>query len=81
MHPVEAVAPGIGTRYADLDPVKTYVRTQLRRRGCSWQVRVVDATSAVVDVRLPRRLQRHQRNLDLAAGRTTGLADGRLLHR
>jgi hypothetical protein len=48
VHPVEAVPPRIGTRFADLDAVKDYVRTELRGLGCYWQVRVVDDDGAVV---------------------------------
>ena len=48
VHPVDPVPAGIGTRFADLDAVKHYVRDELRGLGCYWQVRVVDDTGAVV---------------------------------
>ena len=48
VHPVDTVPAGVGTRFADLDAIKRYVRDELRGLSTYWQVRVVDDDGAVV---------------------------------
>lgn len=56
VHPIDlepatilaAVLAGVGTRFADLDAIKRYVRTELRGMSVFWQVRVIDDDGTVV---------------------------------
>ena len=48
VHSVDTVPAGVGTRFADLDAIKRFLRDELRGLATYWQVRVVDDDGAVV---------------------------------
>ncbi len=54
VHPIDTVPAGVGTRFADFDAIKRYVRDELRP-STYWQVRVVDCGGS-----LPHRTTRRR---------------------
>ncbi len=48
IHPVDSVPAGVGTRFASLDQIESYVRHELRGLSTFWQVRVIDDDGTVV---------------------------------